>query len=158
MSGVNRVTLLGRVGNDPELAYTQGGTAALKLSIATGRRVKDRESGEWKEVTSWHRIKAFGKQAEILKEHLRKGDLLYLEGRLDYWDAKGDKGGTLQVAEVILEHFEFCGGRREGGEQRAPRSGPAPRGTPRAADPGPTTAAQRGGAFDDLPFDDDIPF
>ncbi len=158
MSGFNQVILLGRLGNDPELKFTQGGTAVVGLSMATSRRQKDRD-GEWQEVTSWHRIKAFGKQAEVIGEHCHKGDLLFVEGRLDYWEAEG-KRGKLMVAEVILEHFEFAGGggRSEGG--RGERSGSSSRAPARGATRGPTS---RGGsqaparAPDDF-VDDDIPF
>lgn len=161
MSGFNQVILLGRLGNDPELKYTQGGTAVVGLSMATSRRQKDRD-GEWQEVTSWHRIKAFGKQAEVIGEHCKKGDLLFVEGRLDYWEAEGNRGGKLQVAEVILEHFEFAGGSRGGSEGRSGSSSGYGRAPARGATRGPTTraggaAAPAGG--DGEPFiDDDIPF
>lgn len=160
MSGFNQVILLGRLGNDPELKYTQGGTAVVGLSMATSRRQKDRE-GEWQELTSWHRIKAFGKQAEVIAEHCHKGDLLFVEGRLDYWEAEG-KRGKLMVAEIILEHFEFGGsprGSSDGG--RNERSGSPSRAPARGATRGPSN---RGGSqapaqapADDF-VDDDIPF
>lgn len=158
MSGFNQVILLGRLGKDPELKYTQGGTAVVGLSMATSRRQKDRD-GEWQEVTSWHRIKAFGKQAEVIGEHCRKGDLLFVEGRLDYWEAEG-KRGKLMVAEVILEHFEFAGGggRSEGG--RGERSGSSSRAPARGATRGPTSrGGQQAPARETDDFvDDDIPF
>lgn len=160
MSGFNQVILLGRLGNDPELKWTQGGTAVVGLSMATSRRQKDRD-GEWQELTSWHRIKAFGKQAEVIGEHCKKGDLLFVEGRLDYWEAEG-KRGKLMVAEIILEHFEFAGsprGSSEGGSSQ--RSGTTSRAPARGATRGPSN---RGGAqapaqapADDF-VDDDIPF
>ncbi len=156
MSGFNQVILLGRLGNDPETKYTQGGTAVVSLSLATSRRQKDRD-GEWQELTSWHRVKAFGKQAEVIAEHCHKGDLLFVEGRLDYWEAEG-KRGKLMVGEVILEHFEFAGGRRVGGGQLgSSRGGSAPRGSsaPRGAQRGP--APRQAPPMDDFP-DDDIPF
>lgn len=172
--GFNQVILLGRVGSDPELRYTQSGTASVSISLATSRNRKD-AAGEWHEETSWHRLKAFGKQAEVLGERLKKGELLFVEGRLDYWEAEGARG-KLMVAEVIIEHFEFGGGKRaasEGGGSEAPparRGGaqPAPERTgSRGAQRGPTPP--RGGAGADSggsggsqandPFpDDDIPF
>lgn len=160
MSGFNQVILLGRLGNDPELKYTQGGTAVVGLSMATSRRQKDRD-GEWQELTSWHRIKAFGKQAEVIAEHCHKGDLLFVEGRLDYWEAEG-KRGKLMVAEVILEHFEFAGGSRGGSERSGGGQGGASSRAPaRGATRGPSS---RGGAQAPAQappgdfIDDDIPF
>lgn len=158
MSGFNQVILLGRLGNEPETKYTQGGTAVVSLSIATSRRRKD-GAGDWVEETAWHRVKAFGKQAEVIAEHCRKGDLLFVEGRLDYWEAKGERG-KLMVAEVILEHFEFAGGggRSEGG--RGERSGSSSRAPARGATRGPTSrGGQQAPAREPDDFvDDDIPF
>lgn len=170
MSGFNQVILLGRLGNDPETKYTQGGTAVVSLSIATSRRRKD-GAGDWIEETAWHRVKAFGKQAEVIAEHCRKGDLLFVEGRLDYWEAKGERG-KLMVAEVILEHFEFIGGGKRGGDGQqgqssrsggggASRGSSAPRGAQRPASRGPdrygdAPASSEGPSGDFL--DDDIPF
>lgn len=156
MSGFNQVILLGRLGNDPETKYTQGGTAVVSLSLATSRRQKDRE-GEYQEITSWHRIKAFGKQAEVIAEHCHKGDLLFIEGRLDYWEAEG-KRGKLMVAEIVLEHFEFTGGRRNEGGQQASRGASTSRtaAPARGATRAPTgrTAPPPADEF----VDDDIPF
>lgn len=123
MSGFNQVILLGRLGNDPEVKYLQSGTAVVSLSLATSRKRKD-QAGESIEETSWHRVKGFGRQAEIIAEHCRKGDLLFVEGRLDYWEAEG-KRGKLMVADIILEHFEFGG---------SPRRAAAPEPAPSRAD------------------------
>lgn len=161
MSGFNQVILLGRLGNDPESKFTQGGTAVVSLSMATSRRQKDRD-GEYQEVTAWHRVKAFGKQAEVIAEHCRKGDLLFVEGRLDYWESKSERGGKLMVAEIILEHFEFAGGSRGGSDgNRSDRGGSSSRAPARGATRGPSN---RGGSqapaqppADDF-VDDDIPF
>lgn len=158
MSGFNQVIVLGRLGNDPDIRYTQGGVAVASLSLATSRREKQQGSEDRVEVTTWHRVKAFGKQAEIIGEHVRKGDLLFVEGRLSYWEAQGERG-KLQVAEIILEHFEFTGGGRrdsggnEGGTSRSSttRQQQAPRGAQRA--PRPTQQQPQ----DDF-TDDDIPF
>lgn len=137
MAGFNQVILLGRLGNDPILRSTQAGTSVVALSLATSRRVKDGD--DWKEVTAWHRCKAFGRQAEVIAQYCRKGDLLFVEGRLDYWEADG-KRGKLQIAEVIVEHFEFGGGpRREDAEPAAHPAAPSPSGV-------------------DPFIDDDIPF
>lgn len=155
MSGFNQVILLGRLGNDPETKYTQGGTAVVSLSLATSRRQKDRD-GEQQEITSWHRVKAFGRQAEVIAEHCHKGDLLFVEGRLDYWEAEG-KRGKLMVAEIVLEHFEFAGGRRsEGGGQQSSRGPSTSRQPARGATRGPTTRTAPPPADDFV--DEDIQF
>lgn len=146
MSGFNQVVLVGRIGQELDLKYTQGGTAVLRISLATSRRVKD-QAGDYQEKTSWHSVKAFGSQAEVIAKHCNKGDGLFVEGRLDYWEAEG-KRGKLMVAEVILEHFEF--GPRAGGGSGQPRQQPA-RDTGRSGPP-----AQHD---DPIPFDDDdLPF
>jgi single-strand DNA-binding protein len=171
--GFNQVILLGRLGSDPEQRFTQGGTETTSFGLATSRRVKNRE-GEFEEVTSWHRIKGFGAQAKVLNERAKKGELLFVEGRLDYWKAESARGGELSIAEVIIEHFEFVGGggRREGAEgpaggergaqpaRGASRGASSPRGGSRP--PAPARGAERGElrpvtAHDPFP-DDDIPF
>jgi single-strand DNA-binding protein len=147
VSGFNQVVLVGRIGQELDLKYTQGGTAVLRISLATSRRVKD-EAGEYQEKTSWHTVKAFGRQAEVIAKHCGKGDGLFLEGRLDYWEAEG-KRGKLMVAEIILEHFEF-GSRAGGGAGQRQQDEQPRRDHGRGAPP----------PQDDLPAfeDDDLPF
>jgi single-strand DNA-binding protein len=172
MSGFNQVILLGRLGSAPELRYTQGGTPVVSASLATSRRQKVRGTEDWEEVTSWHRIKAFGKQAEVIAEHCAKGDLLFVEGRLDYWEAESARGAKLAIAEIVVEHFEFANGRRQSGaeredkprrEQADPRLGPQRTGSAGAA-PRQPAARQYGAARQPQPpahddfSDDDIPF
>ena len=162
MSGFNQVILLGRLGNDPEVKYTQAGSAVCSLSIATSRRRKD-DAGEWQEVTAWHRCKAFGKQAEVIGEHVKKGDLLFVEGRLDYWEAKSERGGKLMVAEVIVEHFEFGGGSRRSESPTPAAGGSTARERAREAvhgggEGGAHAAGAATGAGVPFEFDDDIPF
>lgn len=153
MSGFCQVILVGRLGNAPELKYTQGGTAALAMSIATSRSVKSRVSGEYEDVVSWHRVKAFGRQAEVIAQHCNKGDQLFIEGRLDYWEAEG-KRGKLMVSEVVLEHFEFAG-RAGGGDRQQDRGGrPPQRNTQQRGRP---AQHQDAPPHDDF-VDDDIPF
>ena len=155
MSGFQQVIVLGRLGNDPETKYTQSGTAVVSFSLATSRRRKDAE-GNTVEVTAWHRCKAFGSQAELIAERVRKGQRLFVEGRLEYWQAKTERG-QVSVAEVIVEHFEFADGMAprggdDAGDDRSARSTQARDQARRAVhgDSGPQ-------AFDQ-PFDDDIPF
>lgn len=154
MSGFNQVVLVGRIGQDLDLKYTRGGTAVLRISLATSRRVKD-EAGDYQEQTSWHSVKAFGRQAEVISQHCGKGDGLFVEGRLDYWEAEG-KRGKLMVAEIILEHFEFgprAGGGTGGGQRQTGQQQPQ-RGAQR---PPARDTSQRNPSPDDF-VDDDIPF
>ena len=97
---INSVTLIGHLGHDPELRYTPKGTAVLNFRMATTKRWKDRESDELKERTEWHRVVVFGKRAEILGEHAKKGGQVYVEGSLqtrDWTDREGVKRYTTEV-------------------------------------------------------------
>ncbi len=166
--GVNKVILVGNLGNDPEVKYTQGGMAITTLSIATTTVRKDKD-GNSQEKTEWHRVKLFGKLGEIAGEYLKKGRQVYLEGRLEYgsYDKDGVKHYT---TDIVADEMQMLGGgdgqRSEGGGGGFQRSGgssysgdraqraPAQRREPAAA--APSAAAP---AFDDAPFgDDDIPF
>ena len=80
--GINKVILIGNLGNDPDTRYTSSGAAVANVSIATSESWKDRESGEQQERTEWHRVVFFGRLAEIVSEYLRKGSQIYVEGRL----------------------------------------------------------------------------
>lgn len=97
---VNRVTLIGHLGHEPEVRYTPQGTAIVNFRMATTKRWKDRESGEPHERTEWHRVVVFGKRAEIIGEHAKKGAQLYVEGSLqtrDWTDREGIKRYTTEV-------------------------------------------------------------
>ena len=146
-SNVNKVTLLGRLGNDPELKYTQDGTAIARLSIATSEKFKDR-SGEQQEKTEWHRCAAFGKAAEIIGEYCKKGDMIYAEGKIAYSKRTGDDGIERYFTDIKIRDFTLLGGKREEG---AARPGAQRREPQRQESPKPAN-------FDDVPFDDDIPF
>lgn len=104
---MNKVTLFGRLGNDAELKHTQGGHALLKLRLATTEQVKKGE--EWVSETDWHNIVLWGKRAEGLAKHLKKGGQVLVEGRLktsEYTDSQGDKRYS---TEVVAEDIEFGG-------------------------------------------------
>ena len=160
--GVNKVILVGNLGNDPDVKYTQGGMAIATLSVATTSSRKDRD-GNFQEKTEWHRVKLFGKTAEVAGEYLKKGRQVYIEGRLEYGSYEKD-GVKHYTTDIIGDDMQMLGGgegQRSGGgygEDRpqrsaAPRrdSAPAQRAAPAAA------AQQAGGGFDDF-ADDDIPF
>ena len=150
MASVNKVIVLGNVGKDPELRYTQGGTAVCTLSLATTRNWKNKQSGEKMEETEWHRVTFFDRLAEIVDEYVEKGHPLYVEGRLK--TEKYEKDGVDRYTTVIVaESMQLLGGRSEGsreprGNQQRPSSKPAPR----------QQAQKSSTGFDDM--DDDIPF
>jgi len=99
---VNKVLLLGNVGKDPEIASTNGGTLVAKLSLATSERFKDKQ-GEWQERTEWHNLVAYARGAEILRDYVRKGSKLYVEGRLTTrsWDDK-ESGKKIYRTEIVV--------------------------------------------------------
>lgn len=106
MKTVNKLTLLGRVGKDPERVHTHSGDVLCRFSIAT-----DRYKGE---QTDWHRCTAFGKTAEIVLDWVQKGDQLYVEGRVEYGSYEKD-GETKYTTDVIVREVTLCGGRRDQG-------------------------------------------
>jgi single-strand DNA-binding protein len=128
MSCVNKVILVGNLGADPELRYTQTGRALCKLSVATSRRFKDAE-GNPQEQTDWHRVSAWGKQGELCKTYLRKGGKVYVEGRL-HNDTYTDKQGQKRFSsEIVSEEVVFLGAKNagQGAVLPAPASPPPPR-------------------------------
>lgn len=115
MSSVNKVILVGRLGQDPETRYTGGGTAVCNFSLATSEKFTDR-SGQKQETTQWHRIVAWGKLAEICQQYLGKGSLVYVEGKITYktWEKEGVKQHS---TEIKLDSLQMLGNK--GGGQGA---------------------------------------
>ena len=115
--GVNKVILLGNLGKDPEVKYTQSGMAVARFSLATTERAKDKE-GNWQDKTEWHNLVAFGRTAEVAGEYLKKGRTVYIEGALrsSSWDDK-ETGQKKYKTEVIVNDLVMVGGgQREGAE------------------------------------------
>lgn len=110
MAGLNKVMLIGRLGRDPELRYTPGGLAIANFSIATSEEWKDKDSGEKKERTEWHRIVVFGKLGELCGEYLAKGRQAYIEGRLQTRSWEKD-GATRYTTEIIASNIQFLGAK-----------------------------------------------
>jgi len=137
MASVNRVILIGNLGRDPELRYTQSGQAVANFSLATTDRFSNRE-GERQERTEWHRIVAWGRTAELCAQYLSKGRSVYVEGRLQTNEWEDKEGQKRRTTEVVAQSVQFLGGRGQGGE--APASGDA------------------GGGGNEPPAGDDIPF
>ena len=171
--GINKVILVGNLGNDPEVKYTQGGMAITKVSLATSSVRKDKD-GNQQEKTEWHRVKLFGKLGEIAGEYLKKGRSVYIEGSIRYDKFTGQDGVEKYFTDIVADEMQMLGGgegQRGGGsegggyQQRSGGGGggygggsggdrqqraPAQRREPAAAPEKPN--------FDEVPFDDDIPF
>lgn len=162
--GVNKVILVGNLGNDPEVKYTQGGMAVTTLSLATTSVRKDKD-GNQQERTEWHRVKLFGKLGEIAGEYLKKGRQVYIEGSIRYDKFTGADGVEKYFTDIVADEMQMLGGGGEGGGAGAGRgefrgggdrpSRPAPRqeSAPRREAPAARTA-DFGNDF----ADDDIPF
>ncbi|GAB2497815.1 single-stranded DNA-binding protein [Pseudoxanthomonas sangjuensis] len=157
--GINKVILVGNLGNDPDTKYTQSGMAVTTISLATTSVRKDRD-GNQQERTEWHRVKFFGKLGEIAGEYLRKGSQVYVEGSIRYDKFTGNDGQERYITEIVADEMQMLGGRGEGGgsAERASRpqrqeygsggSGASRRPAPAAAQP----AADAGFDDDDIPF------
>ncbi len=112
--GINKVILIGNLGADPEVRYTQGGAAVANLRMATSESWRDRQTNEMKEQTEWHRVACFGRLAEIVGEYLRKGSKVYIEGslRTRQWERDGQQHYT---TEIIARELQMLDGRGQGG-------------------------------------------
>jgi single-strand DNA-binding protein len=120
MRSVNEVTLIGNVGNDPEVSTLGSGTKRAKLSLATTRQWTSDKGKQ--EKTDWHRITAFGKTADIIEEFVRKGDRLYLRGQIEYSETEDDKGGKRYWTDILVRDVVMLGGReRERPPETTPR-------------------------------------
>jgi single-strand DNA-binding protein len=165
MASVNKVIIVGNLGRDPEIRYMPSGDAIANIAVATSFKSKDRNTGEQKELTEWHRISFFGRLAEIVGQYLKKGSSVYVEGRLQTRKYTDKDGIERYATDIIAENMQMLGGRQGMGgsdmgmddgsgydappqRQQAPRQAPpAP-----AARPAPKPAPN----FSDM--DDDIPF
>ncbi len=147
--GINKVILVGNLGADPETRYMPSGGAVTNLSIATSESWKDKQSGEQKERTEWHKVAMFNRLAEIAAEYLRKGSQVYIEGKLRTRKWQDRDGNDRYTTEIIADEMQMLSGRG-GGMGGGMGGGGAGR------DPGPGSEPPRQPAPDD--FDDDIPF
>jgi len=133
---LNKVILIGNVGSDPEIRATSGGSRVAKVSLATNRQFQDR-NGQQQEKTEWHRLTFFGRLAEIVEQWVKKGDRLYVEGRIEYSQTQDDQGGTRYWTDIVVQEMIMLGsgsgmgggdfGDGGGGYQSRPA---APRDTP----------------------------
>ena len=158
--GINKVILVGNLGQDPEIRYTADGRPIANFSIATSESWKDKNSGEKREKTEWHRVVVFGKLAEICGEYLSKGRQVYIEGKLQTRKWQGQDGQDRYTTEVVIDGFTGTMqmlGTREGGGGARP-AGAGGRGN---------SSGGRGGGYEDQGYpqqpyqndkEDDIPF
>ena len=110
---VNKVILLGRVGADPEVKYMPSGNAVLNLSIATNRKFKNQESGNYEDKTEWHRVVFFNKPAETIGQYVKKGQQLYVEGRLQTRKWQDKDGVEKYSTDIISDNFTFIGSKSD---------------------------------------------
>ncbi|SDH23919.1 MULTISPECIES: single-stranded DNA-binding protein [unclassified Duganella] len=172
MASVNKVIIVGNLGRDPEIRYMPSGDAIANIAVATSYKSKDRNTGEQKELTEWHRISFFGRLAEIVGQYLKKGSSVYVEGRLQTRKYTDKDGVEKYATDIIAENMQMLGGRAGmggdaggddsgyggGGGYEAPpqRQAPAPRPQMAPPAPAPRPAPRPAPNFSDM--DDDIPF
>lgn len=161
MSSVNKVMVLGRLGRDPEVKYTQSGAAICNITLATSRSWKDKQSGEKVEETEWHRVVLFERLAEVAGEYLAKGLRAHIEGRLrtrKWTDKDGIERYTTEIYADSLQLLDSKpeGGRRDDGGQQDRGRPSAPSERQRQAPPQRQQQPRSGTGFDDM--DSDIPF
>jgi single-strand DNA-binding protein len=182
MASINKVTIIGNLGRDPEVRYTPNGAAVCNVSVATTRNWKDKSSGDKVEETEWHRVVFYDRLAEIAGEYLKKGRSVYVEGRLKTRKWADKDGKDNYTTEIVAEQMQLLGGREGGGgggggggnyggqnqggdesfsreappEPSSSSSRPAARPAASRPAPAPAPAAKSSTGFDDM--DDDIPF
>jgi single-strand DNA-binding protein len=140
MSGVNKVILVGRVGKDPEVKYLEGGVAVAKFSLATGEVYKDKQ-GNKVETTEWHNIVMWRQLAELAEKYVRKGNMIYVEGKIKT-RTFGEGDSKKYYTDIVVDQMTFLGSKREEGSQLS--SGPSSMDAPLPASTNAPT--------DDLPF------
>jgi single-strand DNA-binding protein len=158
--GVNKVIIVGNLGGDPETRYMPSGSAVTNFTVATNESWKDKQTGEQKERTEWHKVAMFGRLAEIAAEYLRKGSQVYIEGKLRTRKWQGQDGQDRYTTEIIADEMQMLGGRggAGGGQQGGGQQGGGQQGG------GQQGGGQQGGGGSAPPqpgpddFDDDIPF
>lgn len=145
---LNLAHIIGHLGRDPDVRYTADGTAVANLAVATNETWKDKD-GEKQERTEWHRVVLFGKVAEIAAQFLKKGSLVYLQGRLQTRKWAGEDGQDRYTTEILADRMRMLGGKGET---------PTTNGTPAAPVRSHQGPPVRSASEAPIPFDDDIPF
>jgi single-strand DNA-binding protein len=167
--GINKVILIGHLGQDPEVRALPSGSSIANLRLATTESWKDKQSGEFKEQTEWHTVVLFGRTAEVAAEYLKKGSQVYIEGRLRTRKWQDKTGNDRYSTEIVGNDMQMLGGRGQGGGGAGAGGGGRDAGRS-AGGAAPASGAgsgagSGGGEFSDAPatstehdFDDDIPF
>lgn len=150
MASINKVIIVGNLGRDPEMRYMPSGDAIANIAVATSYKSKNKDTGEVKESTEWHRVSFFGKLAEIVAQYLKKGSSVYVEGRLQTRKYTDKDGVEKYATEIVAEVMQMLGGRADGGQSAQPQQRQA------APPPPPRPAPKSAPNFSDM--DDDIPF
>ena len=152
--GLNKVMLIGNLGNDPEIRHTNNGMAVATLSLATAESWKDRESGEMRDKTEWHRVVYFGRVAEVAEQYLKKGSQIYVEGRIQTRKWQDRDGNDRYTTEIVGNDMQMLGGSRRNDNDEGYR--PSENNNPPSDGPqeGPTSGAPSNNTF----IEDDIPF
>lgn len=153
MSSYQKVIICGNIGRDPEIKYTQNGTAVCSLSVATSRSWKDKNSGERQEETEWHRVVAYDRLAEILGEYTKKGSKVLIDGRLKTRKWEDKDGIERYTTEIVAESMQMLDPKSDGERTERPRSQGQQRSGQQRTQGG---QGKSQGGFDDM--DDDIPF
>ncbi|CAH0532546.1 Single-stranded DNA-binding protein [Vibrio stylophorae] len=178
--GVNKVILVGHLGNDPEIRYMPNGGAVANITVATSESWRDKNTGEQREKTEWHRVALFGKVAEVAGEYLKKGSQVYIEGQLQTRKWQDQNGQERYTTEVVVQGFngsmQMLGGRQGGGASAQQQGGwgqpqqPAPQAQQQQAPyqaqqqsynaPQQSAPQQSAPQYNEPPmdFEDDIPF
>ena len=168
MASVNKVIIVGNLGRDPEIRYMPSGDAIANIAVATSYKSKDKNTGEQKELTEWHRISFFGRLAEIVGQYLKKGSSVYVEGRLQTRKYTDKDGVEKYATDIVAENMQMLGGRQGmggdagmddgGGYDSGAPSRPQQQQAPRQAPPAPAARPQPKPAPNFSDMDDDIPF
>lgn len=163
MSSVNKACLLGNLGQDPDVRTTQDGSKIVNMSIATSERWKDRNTGEKRERTEWHRVVIFNEAlAGIAEQYLRKGSKVYVEGKLQTRKWTDQSGQDRYTTEVVLQRFNgelvLLGGREDGGSSQGGYGEPTGGGYGEPTGGGSTTSTPSGQSSAPADLDDEIPF
>lgn len=148
---LNKVMLIGNVGNDPEIRATSSGARVAKVSLATNRSWTDRNSGQKNEKTEWHRLTFFGRLVDVVEQWVKKGDRLYVEGRLEYSQTEGE-GGTKYWTDIVINEMVMLGSTGPGAGTRYDTGSGYGGGEPSAG------SVQGGGGSSMTEPDDDLPF
>lgn len=166
--GVNKVIIVGTLGNDPEVKYSASGSAIANLSIATSEQWRDKQTGEKKEQTEWHRVVIFGKLAEVAGEYLRKGSQVYIEGQLRTRKWADNNGVDRYTTEIVIPQMggvmQMLGGKRDDAGQQQPRQqsgqqpGQQPQRQQQQQQQSKKQQSPQGGNEPPIDFDDSIPF